>query len=71
MFEKVRNCLKMSYHDVNELSALVVTLVDLFGPICAPLILATSSISPYMFYILDLRVENWLVAYESVLEKVG
>jgi len=48
------NGFKRSSHDVNLFSALVVTLVDLFGPICAPLILSPSSISPYMFYIFAL-----------------
>lgn len=63
MFEKVGNGLKMSSHDVNAFSALVVTLVDLFDPICAPLILSPSSISPYMFYILDLGAKGCLMIY--------
>lgn len=46
---------------MNAFSALVVTLVDLFGPICTHLILVPSSIYPYMFYILDLGAMWWLI----------
>jgi len=58
LVKRVRNSLKKSSHDFNGFSAQVVVLVDLFGLICAPLILSLNSISLRMIYILDLAVED-------------